>query len=960
MEDREKRRYGYDTRKSESGQPQDRSRRKLNKKHLGIITQIFTRPRIWFIIKYGTIFAAIFLAALTLWSVKDLPDINALGDRNIHQSTKIYDRTGTHLLHEFYTDQKRTIVEFNQLPKNLINGVIATEDKSFYTHHGVRPLSIARAIIYGLLPGHKVAGTSTLTQQLVKNAILTNERTWFRKAREIILSLLLETKYKKDDILKIYFNEIGYGASNYGVESAAQSYFGKHVSDLTLAESATLAGMPQQPTTFLNHQDRLLERRNFVLRRMNEEGYISEAEKIAAQKEPLNLKRNYVDSTFAPHFVLQYVKESLVDQFGEQMVDTGGLKVITTLDYDKQVAAQAAISQYSKLLLDAGSNNAALVAMDPKTSQILAMVGSKDFNDEKIDGQFNVAVDARRQPGSSIKPIIYAAAMEKGYTPDTILFDVNTNFAVSGKPYIPLNYDLGERGPVTMRQALQGSLNIPAVQTFYLVGQKKGIEFAKRMGYSTFGEGDFGLSLVLGGGAVSMLEHVNAYGIFANNGYTNAPVGILKVTDTKNNTLYEWKQDQKQVLDPSITSIMSNILSDDAARAYVFGAGSALTLPGRPVAAKTGTTNEYKDAWTVGYTPSLVAGVWSGNSDNTKMKAGYGGSKIAGQIWNAFMVGALKGSPVENFPPLPTNTAEKAILRGSSGGGITVAIDKVTGKLATSSTPEKYIEEKTFIQPHSILYYVDKDDPRGPIPPDPNVDPQYSIWEAAIQDWINRRKEKDPTWNMSFEDAPTEYDDQHSLELIPILEVAYPTASSTLTSRRIDTDIRVSATRGVSKVTYKIDEKFVAVVREHPFNLNYVMRGLSNGPHTLDITVEDDVGNLINQNIPFILEADEEKPGAFFSAQDQSMSQNSFPRTFLLSPLALSKIAGIQVFAQRTGDSQKTLLADITDFTSLIDGQIPLVWNDKPSVGNWTLSAVISLRAGETYTSDSVNIQITN
>ncbi len=960
MEDREKRRYGYDTRKTDLSQQSDRKAQKSHKNQSVFITRFFTRHKIWILFKYGTLVVTIFLAILTLWSIKDLPDINALGDRNIHQSTKIYDRTGTHLLHEFYADQKRTIIEFNQIPKNLINGVIATEDKSFYTHHGVRPLSIARALVYGLLPGKRVAGTSTLTQQLVKNAILTNERTWFRKAREIILSLLLESKYKKDEILKIYFNEIGYGASNYGVESAAQSYFGKHVSDLTLAESATLAGMPQQPTTFLNHQDRLLERRNFVLRRMNEEGYISEAEKIAAQKEPLNLKRNYVDSTFAPHFVLQYVKESLVDQFGEQMVDTGGLKVITTLDYDKQVAAQAAISQYSKLLEDAGSNNAALVAMDPKTSQILAMIGSKDFNDEKIDGQFNVAVNARRQPGSSIKPIIYAAAMEKGYTPDTILFDVKTNFAVTGKPYIPLNYDLQERGPVTMRQALQGSLNIPAVQTFYLVGQKKGIEFAKRLGYSTFNDGDFGLSLVLGGGSVSMLEHVNAYGVFANNGYYNAPVGILKVTDTKNNTLYEWKQNQKQVVDANVTSIMSNMLSDDAARAYVFGAGGALTLPGRPVAAKTGTTNEYKDAWTVGYTPSLVAGVWSGNSNNTKMKAGYGGSKIAGQIWNAFMVAALKGTPVENFPPLPPNNSEKAILRGSSGGGVTVAVDKITGKLATSSTPEKYIVEKTFIQPHSILYYVDKDNPQGPIPTDPNIDQQYPIWEAAIQDWITRQKEKDPNWNISFEEAPTEYDDQHSLELIPTLEVIYPIANSTLNSRRIDTDIRVSATRGVSKVSYKIDEKFVAVVRTDPFNLNYTMRGLANGPHTLNILVEDDIGNLVEQNIPFILDAGEEKAGVFFNTQDQNMSQGSFPRTFLLSPLALSKIAGVQVFAQRTGDSQKILLADITDFTSLIDGQIPLVWNDKPATGNWTLSAVVSLRAGESYTSDSVSIQISN
>ncbi len=964
MGDHEKRTYGYVTGKSQSGQVHDRKHPK---------SRIFARlPKIsptgkktlrtlwWKTFKYGALVTGIFFTVLTLWSIKDLPDINALGSRNIHQSTKIYDRTGTHLLHEFYADQKRTIIDFSALPKNLIDGVIATEDKSFYKHHGVRPLSIARAIVYGLLPNKRVGGTSTLTQQLVKNAILTNERTWFRKAREIILSLLLEQKYSKDEILKIYFNEIGYGSSNYGVESAAQSYFGRHVSDLTLAESATLAGMPQQPTTFLNNQNRLLERRNFVLRRMFEEGYISEEQKTTAQKEPLTLKRNHVDSTFAPHFVLQYVKESLVDQFGEQAVDTGGFKVITTLDYEKQTAAQAAIEQYSQLLSEAGGNNTSLVALDPKTSQILAMVGSKDFNDETIDGQFNVAVNARRQPGSSIKPIIYAAAFEKGYTPDTILFDVNTNFAVSGKSYTPQNYDLQERGPVTMRQALQGSLNIPAVQTLYLVGEKKGIEFAKRLGYSTFDDGNFGLSLVLGGGAVSMIEHVNAYGVLANNGNYNQPTGILKVTDTKGDTLYEWKQEQKQVIDPSVSATITNVLSDDAARAYVFGAGGPLTIPGRPVAAKTGTTNEYKDAWTVGYTPALVAGIWAGNSDNTKMKAGYGGSKIAAQIWNAFMASSLKNSPVENFPPLPTNTAEKPILRGSSGGGVTAKIDKVTGKLATTSTPEKYIETRTYMQPHSILYYVDKDDPRGPIPINPNEDPQFPIWEGAIQNWIIRKKEKDPTWNISFEEPPTEYDDQHSLELIPTLEVIYPTPSSTITSRRMDTDIRVSAVRGVSKVSYKVDTKFVAVVREHPFNLNYTMRGLVNGPHTLTITVEDDVGNLLEQIIPFTLEAVEEKPGAFFNKQDQSISQGSFPRTVLLTPLALSKISRVQVYAQEKNSENKILLTDISDFSSLIDGQIPLVWDEKPEVGTWTLSSVVSLQAGDTYTSDSVDIQITN
>ncbi|EKD67004.1 MAG: penicillin-binding protein, 1A family, partial [uncultured bacterium] len=452
---------------------------------------------------------------LIAWASKDLPDPNKLTDRQIAQSTKIYDRTGEHILYEVFEDQKRTLITLDELPDYLVQGVIATEDTKFYEHHGIRPLSIIRAVVYGLLPGKKIEGTSTLTQQLVKNAILTSERRYSRKLKEFILSIRLEQVYTKDQILQIYFNEIPYGSTNYGVESASQSYFGKSASDLTLAEAATLAGLPQQPSRFLNDLDRLKERRNFVLRRMSEEGYITEAEKTAAQAEPLNLDVSY-SNIDAPHFVL-YVKEKLVEDYGEQMVDTGGLKVITSLDWDKQHIAEQVIDEVgTPKLAEAGANNTSLVAMDPKTGHILAMVGSKDYYDDSIKGQFNVATLGKRQPGSSFKPIIYAAAFEKGYTPNTILYDVLTNFASSGKSYTPKNYDLSEHGPVTMRQALQGSLNIPAVKTLYLVGEQKGVDFAERLGYTTLGEGDFGLSLVLGGGEVLLIDHVGAYATFAN------------------------------------------------------------------------------------------------------------------------------------------------------------------------------------------------------------------------------------------------------------------------------------------------------------------------------------------------------------------------------------------------------------------------------------------------------------
>ncbi|PIT86501.1 MAG: hypothetical protein COU33_02825, partial [Candidatus Magasanikbacteria bacterium CG10_big_fil_rev_8_21_14_0_10_43_6] len=610
----------------------------------------------------------VLLIGLFAWASKDLPDPDKLTDRHVAQSTKIYDRTGDHLLYEIFTDEKRTLIDLEKIPQHVIDGVIATEDTQFYEHRGVRPLSILRAVVYGVFTNKRVAGTSTLTQQLVKNAILTNERSLARKAKEIMLSLRLEQKYSKDQILKIYFNEIPYGSTNYGIESAAQSYFGKSASELDLQESATLAGLPKAPTKYLNDGEALKERRNFVLRRMFEEGYITEQEKTEAQAQPMTLERN-VGNITAPHFVFD-VREQLVETYGEQTVDTEGLKVITSLDWDMQQAADEAVQEESEKIFEAaGADNAALVAMDPHTGQILAMVGSRNFEDEEIDGWFNVATKGLRQPGSSFKPIIYTAAFEKGYTPETVLFDVVTNFAVSGKSYQPLNYDLQEHGPVTMRQALQGSLNIPAVKTLYLVGDKKGVEFAERLGYTSFSAGNFGLSLVLGGGEVRPIEHVRAFSIFANGGTKYEPVFILKVEESDGTVLYEWKKEKgERVLDQKVAATVSHVLSDDAARAYAFGAGGVLTLPGRPVAAKTGTTNNYVDAWTVGYTPRLVAGVWAGNTDNTPMTRGYGGSRIAGPIWQSFMKKALQDSPVESFPAPPQITTTKPALRGSEGG----------------------------------------------------------------------------------------------------------------------------------------------------------------------------------------------------------------------------------------------------------------------------------------------------
>jgi 1A family penicillin-binding protein len=914
------------------------------------------KQSLWKIILWGVGLGTVAMVLLVLWVSKDLPDPNRITDRNIAQSTKIYDRTGEHILYEVYADEKRTLVTIDQLPQHLIDGVIATEDTKFYEHAGVRPLSFIRAAVFGLLPGRRAAGTSTLTQQLVKNAILTNERSYIRKLKEVILSLRLEQKYTKDQILQIYFNEIPYGSTNFGVETAAQSYFGKSVSDLNLQEAATLAGFPKAPSRYLNNPEALLERRNFVLRRMAEEGYITEEEKVAAQNEPLTLSRTFSDMK-APHFVL-YVKEQLVEKFGEQLVDTGGLKVITTLDWKMQEAAETVIENASSTMLASNANNTALLAMDPKTGQILTMVGSRDFYDDSIDGQFNVATLGKRQPGSSFKPIIYAAAFEKGYTPDTILYDVNTNFGANGStPYEPRNYDLSERGPVTIRTALQGSLNIPAVKALYLVGEKKGIEFSERLGYTTLSEGEFGLSLVLGGGEVKLIDHVNAFAAFANNGVQYDTVSILSVEDSTGDMLFEWKRNKgEEVVPKEVAHTLSNVLSDDAARAYVFGAGGVLTLPDRPVAAKTGTTNSYVDAWTVGYTPNLVAGVWAGNTNNTPMKQGDGGSRVAAPIWQGFMKAALAGKPVEAFPEPPLNDATKPVLRGSSEGGARVSINRVTGKIATSSTPPDLIEEKTFIQPHDILHYVIKDDPRGPIPENPADDPQYSIWENAIADWIRRKQESDPSWSIEFGEAPTELDEGYDPALLPTLEITFPNENSTLTTRELTFQIQTDAPRGVQKAIYSIDGKTIDTVRSYPFTLSYYAASLESGIHTLSVSVEDDKGNRTTKERTFTLAVGTPTPAATFDTPPSTLLRDDAPWRLSLRTFQNKNIQKITITGTHNGTTKT--IGEINNLQDILDGRQVFLWNNTADQGEWILQPVVYTTTGDTLEMPQISVTI--
>ena len=680
---------------------------------------------------------------LVAWVSRDLPNPNQLINREIAQSTKIFDRSGEHILYEIHGEEKRTLINLDEVPDNVKNATVAIEDKNFYKHGGFSIWAMVRTVITNVVYSRK-AGGSTLTQQFIKNAVLSSEKSYVRKIKEIVLAQRIEKKFSKDEILQMYLNEIPYGSNAYGVEAASQKYFGKSVRDINLAESALLAALPQSPSRYSpygNNKDLLLGRKNYILDLMAKQGYISEAEKNAAKSYKIKFKKQETNIT-APHFVMM-IKEMLSQKYGETEIEQGGLKIYTTIDWDKQKNAEEIIKDKTKNYQEKyNADNAALVAIDPKTGQVLAMVGSRDYFNDEIDGQVNVTT-RQRQPGSSMKPVVYASLFEQGYTPNTTLYDVITNFSTdSGNPYTPHDYTGKELGPVSIRQALAGSLNIPAVKAIYLAGINQVLNLAENLGYSTFSDRSrFGLSLVLGGGEVKMIEHVNAYSAFSREGEINKLAFILKIEDKNGKTLEEYKDKQNRALTTKAARTINSILSDNNARSYIFGAKNWLTLKDRPVAAKTGTTNDFRDAWTIGYTPSLVVGVWVGNTDNKKMKAGAEGSVVAAPIWNEFMNKSLTGTPVETFKPLDDEKTGKAAIDGELKYARKIIIDTTTKLPANSNTLEENKAEIEIYNHHSILYYINKDDPLGPEPEDPNTDPQFNTWEKAVQRWAKENEQ---------------------------------------------------------------------------------------------------------------------------------------------------------------------------------------------------------------------------
>lgn len=616
--------------------------------------KIFLKRRNLPIIIGGLVLVLLFY----LWILKDLPSPTKLSSTSIPQSTQILDRNDK-LLFTIYRNRDLTFIPLSEIPKNMQQATIAIEDRNFYYHGAIDIKGVARALV-SIVFHKRIEGGSTLTQQLVKNSLLTPERTLPRKTKEIILAYATEAVYSKNQILEMYLNQTPYGGTAWGVEAAAKAYFGKNAKDLTLSEASLLAGLPEAPTTnspFGTHPERAKVRQEEVLKAMYQEGYITAQQEQITLKESLKYKK-VANEIKAPHFVL-YVKELLIKKYGENMVEEGGLKVKTTLDLDIQDYAQASVAaEVAKLGPYHVTNGAAMVA-NPSTGEILAMVGSRDYFDSAIDGNVNVAL-SQRQPGSSIKPVNYAVGLIKGYTAATPFLDNKICFPNVGQPpYCPVNYDGKFHGLLSMRYALGNSVNIPAVKMLKLNGVDAMIATASAMGITTFNEPDrYGLSLTLGGGEVTMYDMTQTFSVFANQGYRVNLTSILKITDRKGKVLEEYKPPAspifgKKILPQGISFIISDILADNGARAMEFGDNSQLFIPSKVVSAKTGTTNDFRDNWTLGYTPSYVVSVWVGNNDNSPMTYLASGITGAAPIWHDIMAHLLADKPPEPYRQPP-------------------------------------------------------------------------------------------------------------------------------------------------------------------------------------------------------------------------------------------------------------------------------------------------------------------
>ncbi|BCX14910.1 MAG: hypothetical protein KatS3mg088_593 [Patescibacteria group bacterium] len=767
-------------------------------------------------------------------------------------STKILDRNGE-VLYDIFQDKRRTPVAFEDIPLYLKQATVAIEDKNFYKHQGFDVTGYLRAI-FNIVFRHKLQGGSTLTQQLVKNTLLSSERTIFRKIREFILAVQIERKYTKDQILQMYLNEAPYGGTAWGVETASEMYFGKKVKDLDLVESAILAGLPQRPSVYSPYSSTpkaYIERTKAVLRRMREDGYITaEQEKEALDQLPnVTFKPREVGFK-APHFV-QYIQKILEEKYGQEVVENGGLRVTTTLDLKLQEKAESIVKEEISKVEKLNITNGASVVLDPETGEILAMVGSKNFSDPNYDGQVNVTLSLR-QPGSAIKPITYAAAFKKGYTPSTLLMDVPTEFGTGqgGKPYKPANYDGKYRGPVQVRYALGNSLNIPAVKILAMVGIKNVLSLAYDLGINSLEPSEdtlskLGLSLTLGGGEVRLLELTGAYCAFVNQGYRVNPIAILKVEDINGKVLEEVKPKKlNPVISPQVAYLVANILSDNDARKDVFGPNSLLNIPGRTVMVKTGTTNDKRDNWAIGGNTQVMVGVWVGNNDNSEMKQVASGVSGASPIWRRILLESLSGKPNigferpdgietvdvdvvsgyrahDGFPSRP-----EIFIKGTEPGDdpvhVKLKVCKTDGKIATPADIESgNYEEKE--------YFIFKEE-------DPTSGGGPNKWQEAILNWLSTQT--DPRYH-----PPTDYCGSSNPLMV---DFKNPKDKDSNLSNSFEVMLLADSTSDIKNVSLEIDGKIFKSFDKPPYN---VIVNLDNGVHKLKVKAKDKDGHQSEKEI---------------------------------------------------------------------------------------------------------------
>ncbi|OGD11834.1 hypothetical protein A2576_02645, partial [Candidatus Amesbacteria bacterium RIFOXYD1_FULL_47_9] len=799
----------------------------------------------WLVRISGLVMAALVAGAVGMvilfaWYAKDLPNPDRIVRREGF-ATKLYDRGGQ-LLYDVFSEKKRTPVNLDQVPLTLRQATIAIEDKNFYKHQGFDPFGITRAIVKTIV-FRRLEGGSTLTQQLVKTTLLDPRRTLTRKLKEFILTLQVERKYSKDEILQMYLNEAPYGGTAWGVEAAAETYFGKPVSEVNLAQAAILAGLPQSPTRYSPFAGELYKARaGEVLRRMREDGYINREEETAAQKEVAEVKLATGSGILkAPHFVF-YVKQQLVERYGERVVEQGGLRVTTTLDWDLQEAAQKAVTEEVEKIKHLKVSNGAAVVMEPSSGQILAMVGSKNWEDPDYDGKYNVAL-ASRQPGSAIKPVTYLTALKQGYTAATLLMDTRSVFPGGDKPeYTPENYDGKFRGPVLVREALGNSLNVPAVKMLSRVGVKEVLKTGYELGLTTLKPtkemlARVGLSLTLGGGEVRLLDLATSYSVFANTGKKVEPVSVMKVTDSDGKVLEEWKPESggRQIISAGEAFIITSILSDNQARSITFGTRSQLDIPDRTVAVKTGTTNDKRDNWTVGWTPQVMVGVWVGNNDNSAMREVASGITGASPIWRRIIMAALKGKPHEEFtkPPeiiemevdqisgYPAHDgfpAKKEIfLKGTEPSGDDpvhkkIKVCKGEGKLATPADigGGNYEEKEAF--------YFSEADPFADYWKGANK------WQDGIDKWLS--EQADPKYH-----PPTDFCGSTN----PLWITVISPADKSQTGSDVEVKIEISDIHPVKKVEVYLDGTLKQTFTGGGSPWEITLPDVTDGDHKIDI-----------------------------------------------------------------------------------------------------------------------------